>query len=39
MCCFYAIFNPYFTPGFGILGQAGKAGWMIARQSIAVAMV
>ena len=30
--------NPDFSPGFGILGQAGEAGWSIARRGIAVAM-
>ncbi len=30
--------SPHFSPGFGILGQAGEAGWTIGRRSIAVAM-
>ncbi len=31
-------YNPHFSPGFGILGQAGEAGWTIGRRTIAVAM-
>ncbi len=30
--------SPNFSPGFGILGQAGKAGWLIPCRGIAVAM-
>ena len=30
--------SPDFSPGFGILGQAGEVGWSIARRGIAVAM-
>ena len=30
--------NPDISPGFGILGQADKTGWSIARRGIAVAM-
>ena len=30
--------SPDFSPGFGILVQAGEAGWSIARRGIAVAM-
>ena len=30
--------GPDFSLGFGILGQAGKAGWPIARRGIAVDM-
>jgi hypothetical protein len=26
--------NPHFSPGSGILGQAGKAGWTIGRRGI-----
>jgi hypothetical protein len=28
--------NPHFSPGSGILGQAGKAGWMISRRGIVI---
>ncbi len=31
-------FNPDFSLGFGVLGQAGKACWSIARRGIATAM-
>ncbi len=30
--------SPDFSPGFGILGQASKAGWLIACKGIGVAM-
>ena len=30
--------SPQFSPGFGILGRSGKAGWPTARKPIAVAM-
>jgi hypothetical protein len=33
------LISPHISPGSGILGQSGKAGWAIARRSIAVAMV
>jgi hypothetical protein len=28
--------NPHFSPGSVILGQAGKAGWMIGRRGIVI---
>jgi hypothetical protein len=31
--------SPHVSPGSGILGQAGKAGWAIDRRIIAVAMI
>ena len=30
--------SPHFSPGFGISGQAGAAGWPIGRRGIAIAM-
>jgi hypothetical protein len=30
------MFNPHFSPGSGILGQAGKAGWTIGRRGIVI---